>query len=91
MATMSAVDFDQIGEGEAAQSDETNRERFVRIGERRTQQVLEKLRILGNCSNKAIYEYTEDDIEKIFRAILRQLDITRAQFEDRSNRSKFKL
>jgi len=70
---------------------ETKRERFVRIAERRTQQVLEKLRILGNCSNRGIYEFTDDEVDKIFRAILRQVDITRAQFEDRAKRMEFKL
>ncbi|NOT34006.1 MAG: hypothetical protein HOP12_07540 [Candidatus Eisenbacteria bacterium] len=70
---------------------ETKHERFVRIAERRTQQVLEKLRILGNCSNRGIYEFSDDEIERVFRAILRQVDITRAQFEDRAKRIEFKL
>lgn len=70
---------------------ETKHDRFVRLAERRTQLVLEKLRILGNCSNRGIYEYSEDEIERIFRAILRQVDITRSQFEDRARRVEFKL
>ena len=75
----------------AAVPGETKHERFVRIAQRRTQAVLEKLRILGNCANRGIYEFTDDEVEKIFRAVLRQVDMTRAQFEDRSKRTEFKL
>jgi hypothetical protein len=86
-----AEDDIEGGAGDRALPGETKRERFQRIAERRTQQVLEKLRILGNCSNRGIYEFTEDEVEKIFRAILRQADFTRAQFEDRVKRAEFKL
>jgi hypothetical protein len=79
------------GAGDPALPGETKHERFLRIAERRTQQVLEKLRILGNCSNRGIYEFSEDEVERIFRAILRQADFTRAQFEDRAKRAEFKL
>jgi len=86
-----AGDPEGEGTGEAAAPNETKHERFVRIAERRTQQVLEKLRILGNCSNRGIYEFSEEEVEKIFRAVLRQVEITRAQFEDRAKRVEFKL
>lgn len=85
------TDHDPEGAATDAVPGETKHERFVRIAERRTQQVLEKLRILGNCSNRGIYEFSDDEIERIFRAIERQVDITKAQFEDRAKRVEFKL
>ena len=45
---------------------ETKRERFVRIAEARTNKILEMMRLLGNCSSKGNYEYTDEDIKKIF-------------------------
>lgn len=48
---------------------ETKRQRFVRIAENRTNKILDMLRLLGNCSNKSNYEYTDEDIKKIFTAI----------------------
>ena len=48
---------------------ETEKERFKRLGTQRTKEVLRKLKILGNCSNRYAYEYTEEDIKKIFDVI----------------------
>lgn len=45
---------------------ETKRDRFVRLAEARTNKILELMRLLGNCSSRANYEYTEDDIKQIF-------------------------
>ncbi|MHC4343052.1 MAG: hypothetical protein ACYSX0_22940 [Planctomycetota bacterium] len=57
------------------------RERFLRIAEKRTTAVLQKLRVLGNCANRGTYSYTDADIQKIRRAIEEQLDRTLARFE----------
>lgn len=69
---------------------ETKKERFVRVAERRTNAVLEKIRVLGNCSNKSMYEYEDPDVDKIFRAIRHALKETEMQFKQKSNR-KFRL
>ena len=50
-------------------SNESKRERFVRIVEARTNKILEMMRLLGNCSSKANYEYSDEDIKKIFGAL----------------------
>ena len=53
---------------------ENKRDRFVRIATKRTNQVLNELRKLGNCSNKRMYEFSDDDVKKIFRAIKKETD-----------------
>ena len=62
---------------------ETKRRRFVRLGEKRTDTVLDKLRVLGGCANRRMYEYTEADVEKIRNAINKELDRVFRLFEDR--------
>lgn len=59
---------------------ETNRERFVRLAEARTNKILEMMRLLGNCSSKANYEYTDDDIKQIFSALEKELKNTKNRF-----------
>jgi len=59
---------------------ETKREKFLRLASQRTKEVLSRLRILGNCANRQIYEYTENDIKKIFSAIEEQLKNVKAKF-----------
>ena len=49
--------------------EESKREKFKRLASQRTQAVLDKLRVLGNCSNTYNYEYDESDARQIFRAI----------------------
>jgi len=69
---------------------ETKNERFKRIATKRTNEILEKIRILGNCSNKSSYEYTEEEINKIFSEIEKQLKFTKAKFLA-GKRERFKL
>lgn len=52
-----------------ATKSETKRARFVRLAEARTNKIITMLRLLGNCSSPATYEYTPADIHKIFKAI----------------------
>jgi hypothetical protein len=59
---------------------ETRNERFKRIASKRTNEILEKIRILGNCSNKSSYEYSEEEVNKIFSEIDKQLKLTKAKF-----------
>jgi hypothetical protein len=64
--------------------------RFKRVAERRTDAVLNALRLLGNCSNKSAYQYNEQDITKIFRVIEEQLRTTKVKFK-RVRPTKFTL
>ena len=58
----------------------SKRERFLSVAETRTNAILEKIRVLGNCSNKSLYEYNKDEIDKIFRAIQDKLNETKTRF-----------
>lgn len=69
---------------------ESRHERFKRIASKRTNDILEKIRILGNCSNKSSYEYTEEEINKIFSEIDKQLKLTKARFLG-GKRERFRL
>lgn len=44
-------------------------ERFRKVASRRVKEILNKLRLLGNCSNKGNYYYTEEQVRKIFNVI----------------------
>ena len=36
---------------------------------------------LANCGNRAAYDYSEEDVKKIFSAIELQLEVTRSRFK----------
>jgi hypothetical protein len=69
---------------------ETPEERFKRLATSRTNAVLDKLRILGNLSNRQLYDYSEEDIDKIFLAINKQVKEIRAKFKPEKEQ-RFKL
>jgi len=56
------------------------RDRFKRLATARTNIVLKRLKVLGNCSNRNIYAYEEQDINKIFTEIERKVRETKAKF-----------
>ncbi len=74
-------------------AEETKREKFVRLAEARTNKILDTLTLLGNCSNTGAYEYSQKDIDKIFKAIQAQVDDTRKRFnkQDSSKSTRFTL
>lgn len=69
---------------------ETKRDAFLRLAEKRTNAVLERIRVLSNCANPYAYEYGEEDVSKIFSAIEKELKAARAKF-DQGHRQKFTL
>lgn len=71
-------------------NNETPEERFKRLATSRTSAVLDKLRILGNLSNRQLYSYSEEDIDKIFSAINKRVKETRAKFKSEKEQ-RFKL
>lgn len=69
------------------------REKFVGLAEARVSKTLKDLQLIGNLSNSAAYEYTDDDVRKIFAALQRGLDEAKGRFKKPKgiNSGEFKL
>ncbi len=72
------------------QNQDQKRERFKRLATQRTNIVLKRLKVLGNCANRSAYTYTEEDINKIFSEIERRVRETKSKFHFPKNK-EFKL
>lgn len=59
---------------------ETKRDKFVRLAEARTNKIIDMLQLLGNCSNTSAYDYTQQDVEKIFGVIENELKEAKKKF-----------
>lgn len=66
------------------------REAFKRLAEKRTMAILERVRLLGNLSNPYAYEYSDEDVRKIFTTIDQELRATKAKFQA-NKRREFRL
>ena len=72
------------------ETNEQRADRFKRLATKRTNIVLDRIRVLGNCANRGAYEYSEADISKIFSEIDPLLKETKAKFHFAKNK-EFKL
>ena len=74
-------------------NEETKREKFVRIAEARTNKIINMIKLLGNCSNQSLYEYSQKDVNKIFNTIQTELDEAKKRYskQDSQKGSKFTL
>lgn len=57
------------------------RGKFIELANNRVNRTIKDLRLIGNLSNKSAYEYTEEDVRKITKALQRELDAMHARFE----------
>jgi ABC-type Fe3+-hydroxamate transport system substrate-binding protein len=62
---------------------ESRSEKFKRIATRRTNEIIDKIRILGNCSNKSTYEYSSEEVSKIFKSIEQELNSAKNKFSNK--------
>lgn len=69
---------------------ESKHDAFRRLASQRTTAVLERLRVLGNCANSQLYEYTDDEVRKIFKAIKDEVRVVEAKFKN-SRKPEFEL
>jgi hypothetical protein len=69
------------------------RDKFVGLAEARVSRALQAIRVVGNLSNRNNYEYSEDDVRKIVKALTAEVDALQARFRssDTKARPEFKL
>jgi hypothetical protein len=70
------------------------RSRFVELGQARVTKATKVLRLIGNLANANNYEYSEDDVQKIFSALDAEMKLLKAKYQTAmSKRAKddFKL
>lgn len=68
-------------------TNESRHDRLKRLAIKRTNAILERIRILGNCSNRSMYEYSEEEVNKVFAVIQKELLETRAKFKTKRAKS----
>ena len=71
---------------------ESKRERFIRMAERRVNNLLGSIALIGNLSSRNNYEYTKDDVSQIFKEIRDEVTKAEKRFlENTRGKEKFKL
>ncbi len=60
---------------------EADREKFVKLAEARVAKALKAIQLIGNLSNRSNYDFTDEDVSKIFKAINDEITSCRRRFE----------
>lgn len=55
-------------------------ERFIKVAEHRMDMLIRNFQKLGDCAAKASYEYTEEEVERIFAELDHQIRLLRDRF-----------
>ncbi len=71
---------------------ETKHDKFKRLANQRVANALKKIELIGNLSSSG-YEYSPEEVEKIFIALQQTLDSTRNRFSKskKEEMKKFEL
>jgi hypothetical protein len=59
------------------------RARFENVAARRVQKTIDFLDSLANCANRSNYDYDEEDVKKMFRAIREAVNRSEGAFDKR--------
>ena len=57
------------------------RDKFKSIAEKRVNAVLDKMRLIGNLSDTRYYEYSNDDAQKVMKALKKGLNEIDSKFK----------
>lgn len=65
--------------------------RFKKVAAKRVDNILKTLDLLSNCSNIHNYEYTPEDVDKIFKALNSKVNNVKSQFNSKLDKKDFSL
>ncbi|KAF0818556.1 hypothetical protein KIS4809_2615 [Bacillus sp. ZZV12-4809] len=66
---------------------EGKREKFERLAEKRMSEVIKKLRLIGNLSNRNNYEYSGEQVKQIIDSLEHELKIIKNKFKEEQSKS----
>ena len=64
--------------GKAASKD-AKRQKFVQLAEKRTKNAIKAIRVIAKLGNRNAYEFTEADVNKIAKALSREIEIMKSR------------
>jgi hypothetical protein len=66
---------------------EDKREKFERLAEKRMSDVIKKLRLIGNLSNRNNYEYSDLQVKQILDSLEQEMKLIKNKFNNEQSKS----
>ena len=72
---------------------EVDRKKFVDLAEKRVKRAIKDIKLIGNLSNRSNYNYTQEDAQKIYKALKSAVEDVKARFDRQGDEDEidFKL
>lgn len=62
------------------------RAKFVELAQNRTRNAIKSIRVIGKLGNKNAYEFSEADVNKIAKALNREVELMKARMSSSSSK-----
>ena len=64
----------------------SKREKFVDLANKRVTSAIDKIRLIGNLSDRRFYEYSEKDSKQIIDALSKELNSVKSKFKNNAKK-----
>jgi hypothetical protein len=62
------------------------REKFVELAQNRTRNAIKAIRVIGKLGNKNAYEFTETDVNKIAKTLMREVELMKSRMSSQGGK-----
>jgi hypothetical protein len=66
------------------QNSNIKKDRFKNVAAKRVQKVLDSMESLSKCANRSNYEYSDEDVSKLLKAIKEQMRMLELSYTEKS-------
>lgn len=71
--------LEKTNKADSLSSSKRKREKFVELAESRTVNAIKAIRVIGKLGNKSAYEFDDSDVNKIAKALNREIEALKAR------------
>ena len=65
--------------------------KFRELAEKRVNNAIKNIQLIGNLSNTSAYLYTEEEVKKIFKTLKEEINVAEAKFKSKGRNNNFKF
>ena len=81
----------EIGLKEMTVRKAIKREKFVELAQNRTKNAIKAIRVIAKLGNKNAYEFTESDVNKIAKALTREIELMKTRMSSNGGKESIEF
>ena len=65
--------------------------KFRELAQKRVNNTIKAIQLIGNLSNTRAYSYTEEEVKKIFKTLKEEISLAEVKFKSKGKNNNFKF